>query len=248
MYTYTSFQLALAIEMAVPNNNPADPQFVAILPTLIDQAEQRCYRDLNLLYATSSQTIALTAGSSRLDFSTLMPKLLILEDINLVLPATQTNPEFGERVPLYPVTTEWIRMVFGLSSTQGPPQYYALHDDHTVVLGPFPDQGYTAELKGKFRPTPLYLAAPADGTQTTILTSILPDLFLAAAMCAASGYQHNWSSMADDPRQAQSWEGNYQTLLTSAREEETRKKIHGWMGLTAERAPPPTPPGTPGPT
>ena len=248
MYTYNTFIKALATEMAVPNNDPADPQFVAILPTLIDQAEQRCYRDLDLLYATSTQTIALTAGSSKLDFSTLMPQLLILEDAMLVLPATVTDPELGERVPITPVSKEWLRAVYGVSSTRGPPLYYAVHDDHTLLFGPFPDAAYTAELKGKFRPQPLYSAAPNDGTQVTVLTSILPDLFLAASMCSASGYQHNWSAMADDPRQSMSWEGNYQTLLASAQSEESRKKIHGWMQMTAERPPPPAAPGTPGPS
>jgi hypothetical protein len=241
MFTYATFSQALAIEMAVPNNNPADPQFVAILPTLIDQAEQRCYRDLDLLYATQTGTAAVTVGSSKLDFSVL--KLLILEDMNLVLPATVTNPDLGERVPVVPVSKEWLRMVFGVSGTKGPPEYYAVNDDHSILLGPFPDAAYTAELIGKFRPPPL-----SSTNTSTILTTLVPDLFLAAAMCAASGYQHNWSAMADDPRQAMSWEGNYQTLLASAKEEENRKKLHAWMEMSAERLPPPAPPGTPGPT
>jgi hypothetical protein len=247
MYTYTTFQAALATEMAVPNNNPADPQFVAILPTLIDQAEQRCYRDLDLLYATSTATIGLTAGSSKLDFSTLSPNLIILEDMNIIVPATISNPEAGERVPVYPVSKEWLRMTFGVSGTKGPPAYYALSDDHTVLFGPFPDANYTAELIGKYRPTPLYSAPPNDGTQTTVLTSLLPDLFLAAAMFAATGYQHNWGAQSDDPRSAMSWETHYQALLGPAKSEEMRKKMHGWMSMTAELAPPPAAPGTPGP-
>jgi hypothetical protein len=247
-YTYATFQTALAIEMAVPNNDPTDPQFAAVLPTLIDQAEQRCYRDLDLLYATSTQTLALTAGASKLDFSTLSPNLLILEDMNLILPATVTNPDMGERVPVYPVSKEWLRMTYGVSGTQGPPVYYAMNDDHSILFGPFPDLAYTAELIGKYRPTPLYSAPPGDGTQSTVLTAILPDLFLAAAMIAATGYQHNWGAQSDDPRSAMSWETNYQSLLVSAQVEETRKKIHGWMGLTAEPPPMPARPGTPGPS
>ncbi len=246
-FTYTTFQTALAIEMAVPNNDPTDAQFAAVLPTLVDQAEQRCYRDLDLLSATSSQTIPLTIGSSRLDFSTLSPNLLILEDMNIVLPATVTDPELGERQPAIPVSVEWLRTVYGVSGVRGIPTYYAMHDDHTVVLGPFPDAAYTVELKGKFRPTPLYLTAPADGTQSTFLTSVLPDLFLAAAMCAGSAYQHNWGAQSDDPRQAMSWEQSYQGLLNSARGEEMRKKYHGWMSMTSEINAAPSQPGTPGP-
>jgi hypothetical protein len=234
--------VALAIEMAVPNNDPTDPQFAAVLPTLVDQAEQRCYRELDLLAATSAQMLALTAGSSRLDFSTLLPSLLILEDMNIVVPATVTNPELGERIPAYPVSKEWLRATFGSSAVQGIPTYFALQDDHTVVLGPFPDAAYTVELIGKYRPTPLYQAAPGDGTQTTFLSSVLPDLFLAAAMSAGSAYQHNWGAQSDDPRSALSWEANFMTLLGSAKSEEMRKKYHGWMNMTSEQ------PGPAGPT
>ena len=248
MYTYTTFQRALAIEMAVPNNDPTNPQFAAILPTLVDQAEQRCYRDLDLLNATSTQTLALTARSSKLDFSTLSPQLLILEDVNIIVPAGTTNPELGERIPAYPVSKEWLRMAFGVSGVQGIPVYFAMSDDRTIILGPFPDAGYTVELIGKFRPTPLYQAPPGDGTQSTILTSILPDLFLAAAMCAASGYQHNWGAQSDDPRMAMSWETSYQTLLGPAKGEEMRKKYHGWMSMTSEIPAAPSQPGTPGPS
>ena len=240
-YTYATFAQALAIEMAVPQNNPADPQFAAILQTLIDMGEQRCYRDLDLLYATSTQTIALTPGAQILDFSTLSPPLIILEDIWVVLPATETDPELGERMPVAPVSKELLRMIYGVSSTQGPPVCYAMLDDRSVLLGPPPDLGYTAELRGKFRPTPLYATPPANGSQTTFLTTTVPDLFLAACMVAAAAYQHNFGATADDPRMATSWDGNYQTLLRTAKAEEQRKRFHGWMGLTSE--PPPAPPG-----
>ena len=247
MYTYDSFSQALAIEMAVPNGSVTDPQFVAILPTLIDQAEQRCYRDLDLLAATSTATLGLAVGSSKLDFSSLVPNLLILEDVNIILPATVTDPELGERLPVYPVSKEWLRMVFGSSAVRGIPAFFAMNDDRTILWGPFPDATYTAELIGKYRPTPLYDAPPDDGTQTTFLTSLFPDLFLAAAMCAATGYQHNWGAQADDPRSALSWEQNYNTLLRPAQGEEARKRYHGWMSMTAEPPPMPAQPGTPGP-
>ena len=244
-YTYAQFKSALAIEMAVPNNDPTNSQFVAILPTLIDQAEQRCYRDLDLLYATSRQTIALTQGLRTLNLSGLGPYLMIVEDINIVTPASQTIPDLGSREPVTPVSKEWLDMVWGSSAIVGVPQYFALVDDVTVLLGPFPDQAYTAEVIGKFRPLPLYDPLSVNGTWLSIH---LPDLFLAAAMCAATGYQHNWGAQSDDPRSAMSWETNYRTLLTSAQGEEQRKRMHGWMGMTSEPPPAPTSPGTPGPT
>jgi hypothetical protein len=244
-YTYAQFQTALAIEMAVPNNNTADPQFVAILPTLIDLAENRCYRDLDLLYATNRQTTRLTAGSRTLDLSDLTPYLMILEGINVVTPASQTNPDFGSRNAVTPVSKEWLDFVWGSSSTVGVPVYFALLDDVTALFGPFPDQAYTAEIIGKFRPLPLYNPLSATGSWLSVY---LPDLFLAAAMVAATGYQHNFGAQSDDARSALSWEAQYNTLLQSAVSEETRRKWHGWMQMTSDKPPMPTQPGTPGPT
>jgi hypothetical protein len=233
--------------MGVPNNYPTNDQIVAILPTLIDQAEQRCYRELDLLAATSAQTLPLIMGSSKLDFSTLVPNLLILEDVNIIVPATVTDPELGERIPVYSVSKEWLRMTFGSSAVRGIPAFFAMSDDRTILLGPFPDAAYTTELIGKYRPTPLYDAPPGDGTQTTFLTSLLPDLFLAAAMVAATGYQHNWGAQSDDPRSALSWETRYHGLLRTAQGEEVRKRFHGWMSVTAESPPMPSQLNTPGP-
>jgi hypothetical protein len=415
-FTYATFSTALAIEMAVPNGDPANTQFAAVLPSLIDQAEQRCYRDLDLLYATSAQIMVLTAGSSKLDLSLAAPRLLIVEDVNLVIggvlgttgniasggsgvasigdspPSSPANGDLwfsttdaqlyiwffdadssqwvpvingiggagaggasgilssvvawvgdsppptpldgavwlsttdvqlyvsynarwviatngsggtgigavgtsdtppispvngalwfsssdgqmycyfndgnssqwaagvnagqgtggvtppsslivtgGERLPVCPASPEWLRMCYGLSATQGPPSYYAMNDDHSILLGPFPDQPYVVEVVGKFRPTPLYTAG------TTVLTQLFPDLFFAAAMIAATGYQQNFGSQADHPQSAVSWETHYNALLASALGEEGRKRLHGWMGFTTELTPMPTRPGTPGP-
>jgi hypothetical protein len=246
-FTWTTFQQALAIEMAVPNGSPADPQFAAIVNTLVDQGEQRCYRDLDLLNATIAQTIALTPRKSTLDFSSLTPQILILEDAWLIVPAGVTDPDKGERQPIHVVSKEWVRTIYGLSATVGPPQYCALRDDHTLVFGPFPDKAYTAELVGKFRPAPLYGAAPGDGTQTTYLASVLPDLFLAATMIAATGYQHNFGAQSDSPQSAMSWEQQYGGLLQSAINEEQRKKFQGWMALSSVKPPLPMVPPTQGP-
>ena len=246
MYTYTTFQKALAIEMAVPNNDPTDPQFVAIVPTLIDQAEQRIYRELDLLAATSAQSIPGAPGQA-LDISAASPQLLIVEGVAVILPAGETNPLVSEIVQLFPVSRDWIWMTYGVTSARGQPKYFVMANDRDIAFGPTPDLAYSFWVTGKYRPMPLYDAPPGDGTQTTFLASLLPDLFLAAAMCAATGYQHNWGAQADDPRSAMSWETTYQGLLGPARGEEMRKKYHGWMGMTAEINAAPSQPGTPGP-
>lgn len=238
-YTYDSFQEALALNMAVPGGINST-NFIAILPTIIDYAEQRCYRDLDLLNATLTITSAMTPLTRLQSLAPLDDSLpiLILENVNIVL-------DTEERYQLYPASREWIDSIYGGARSAGEPVFYGMVDDQTLVLGPWPDQAYACEFVGKFRPVPLYDAAPEDGTQSTYLTAVLPDLFLAAAMVSAAGYQKNFGAQADDPKMAMSWETQYQTLLMPAKIEEMRKKQHGWMALTSQATPPPTPPPPP---
>lgn len=239
-YNYTTFQQALAIEMVIPNANPENAGFQAILPTLIDQAEQSCYRDLNLLTAISSQIFATRALQRLLSFTAAsgQQQILVAENVNVLL-AT------GERHQMYPATRDFLTACYGGPQSAAEPHYFAMNDDQTFVLGPWPDQVYSIEVVGETRPAPLYSAAPGDGTQTTFLTQVLPDLFLAAAMVAASGYQKNFGSQADDPKMALSWAAMYAQALKSAQQEETQKRFHGWQAMTSQASPPPTPPPPP---
>jgi len=84
---------------------------------------------------------------------------------------------------------------------------------------------------GWIRPTPLSLA-----NQTTPLTLYLPDVFLAAALVMAAGYQMNFSSMGDNPQQAVTWGSHVKTLLDSAKVEEFRKKFtsEAWTSKTPD--------------
>jgi hypothetical protein len=252
-YTYSSFQTALASEMIVPNNNVNDPNFVLILPTIIDYAEQRIYRELDCLHAETRQWFPMTAYQREQSFlasaatsATPSPaqQILIVERVSIqpvgaAPPIAGVAPTLGGE-PALPTTVDYLDAVYsGLFPTPGPigrPVHFAPLDDVTLVFGPAPDQAYSFLIHGKCRPVPLYLAPPADGTQTTFLTSVLPDLFLAAAMVSASGYRHNFGAQSDDPRMAVSWEGQYNELLGSAKNEETRKRFLGWNQLSSYSA------------
>jgi hypothetical protein len=264
-YTYDSFQTALALEMVVPNANVNDPNFILILPTIIDYAEQRCYRELDLLTAEARQWFAMVPFQREQIFpvadavlslppQTAAQQILIVERVKIWPSATPTTPPIGPPLlggePALPTTVDYLDAVYsGLYPNPGPlgrPVRFALIDDQTIAFGPMPDQAYLFEIQGSARPVPLYNAPPADGTQTTFLTSVLPDLFLAAAMVAASGYRHNFGAQSDDPRMAVSWEGQYNELLGSAKNEETRKRFLGW-GMMSSYSSPPTPAPAPAP-
>jgi hypothetical protein len=218
-YTYTTWKSALA---SLGVYTEANANFVAILPSVIDYAEQRLYRELNLLSTVVRDTGGSTANNTR-NFT--LPqtngRFVVIDAINVFTPAgSQTT-----RNPVLPVSLNYIDLAWPEASSTGSsvyPTHFAMVTDQTLVWGPTPGATYTVEVIGHIRPTPLSEANP-----NTFLTDYLPDLFMAASMIFLSGYQKNFGAQADDPRQAQSWETQYQALFSSANVEEIRRKFAG---------------------
>jgi len=206
-----------------------DPAFLTILPQMIVYAELRMYRDLDFLFTSGSTTAySLTAGSRILNVAAdTFPygTLVVPEQINVLVGST--NPDLADRVPLLPTTKEFLDAVYGSGATanRGVPQYWVPFDDYTFLVGPYPDQGYTVELVGTYRPASLSATNP-----TTFISTNLPDVMIMASMVYISAYQRNFGRMNDDPQIAISYESQYQALLKGAMVEEARKKFEasGW--------------------
>lgn len=231
--TYSSYVIQIA-EMAVVA--PDDANFVAILPAMIDYAELRIYRDLDLMSTSTAfhdPTIKLDAGNRNLSFPMTLPdgsgSIVVTEQLNLILPAGQTNPDgaTSERVTLLPTTKEFLDMVFGSNAVanRGQPRYFAPFNENLFFVGPVPDQTYYVEVVCTYRPNAMSAVNP-----TTFISQYLPDLLIMASMVYISAYQRNFGRQSDDPQMAQSYESQYQTLLKSASVEEMRKKFEsaGW--------------------
>lgn len=221
-YNYTEYQIQLGTLMALTSANPGaaptDPYFVQILPACIDYAEQRIYRDLDIQSTTQTGTVTATQGSMTL---ALPSGVYVVENMQVQATASGTPP-IGTPTVMTAVDKGFLYAVYPpgyAGSAQGQPLFYYMQDQATAVIGPSPDQAYTIAVTYTYRPTPL----SATNT-TTILTEIWPDLFLAASMVFMSGYQKNFGSQSDDPKMAQSWEDQYQTLLKGALMEEASKK------------------------
>lgn len=238
-YTYASFQQALALEMVVPNANVNEPNFVAILPTIIDYAEQRLYRELDLLAGTLLQVVPTTANLRLFDLSQAPVYILAIERMRVLLPAGSTALNYTSAPPLTPVSVDYLDAVFS-GAAPGAPVHFGMQSDTLAVLGPTPDAVYNIEVSAEIRPIPLYSTPPNDGTQSTFLTRVLPDLFLAAAMVAAAGYRKNYGAQGDDPRMAVSWQSQYDMLLASAKTEEIRKRFLGWNMMSSSSPPIPS--------
>ena len=62
-YTYATYTAALAELMVTPST---DPNFVAIEPSIIDYAEQRIYRELDLLGTNITDSTATLTADTRI--------------------------------------------------------------------------------------------------------------------------------------------------------------------------------------
>jgi hypothetical protein len=197
---------------------------------MIDYATLRINRDLDLLITSASLSGAgykLTAGNRNLSFSQNLPDgsyFVVSEQINLITPAGQTDPDAGTRTPLLPATKEFLDAVFGSSivDNRAQPKYFAPFNDTLFLVGPVPDEEYYVEVVGTVRPAPL-----SEGVPVTFISQYLPDLLIMASMIYISAYQRNFGRQSDDPQMAQSYESQYGMLLKSAMVEEARKKYEG---------------------
>lgn len=231
--TYATYKTALATLSVVPET---DPNWLAILPDAIEYAELRIYRDLDLLSTVQVNTsFSTTTNASKVAIT--QGTFVTLQNVNVITPAGTTNPDLGTRVPLLPVSKEYIQYSWPSATNTGVPSYFAMIDERTFSLGPWPDATYTLEIVGTVRPETL-----SASNTTTFISQYLPDLFLMASMIFISGYQRNFGRQSDDPQMAQSYESQYQALLKGATVEEYRKKFaaSGWTSNS------PSPVATPG--
>ncbi len=228
--TYTTYlnQIAQMAVVAVDDVN-----FLEIAPSMIDYAELRIYRDLDLMFTSTSihgPTVGLAAGNRNLTFPMTLPdnsgSIVVTEQLNLILPVGINNPDdpTASRVQLLPVTKEFLDAVYGSNATanRGQPKYFAPFNENLFLVGPVPDDAYSIEVVATYRPNSLSVS-----NSPTFISQYLPDLFIMASMIYISAYQRNFGRQSDDPQMAQSYEGQYKALLQGAMVEEARKKFEG---------------------
>lgn len=214
----------------------SDTNFAAILPAIIQDAENRIYRELDFLHTrVADHSVSFVANVRTI---TIPATILIVQNVSAITPAS-TAPDNGTRNTLEPTSLDFINYTWPVvMSGQTVPSYFAMLDDTTMVVAPTPDAGYVCEINGIFKP-----AAMSAINTTTYLGDKYPDLFLAASMVFASGYQRDFGAQTDNPQMAITWEGHYQTLKQSAIEEAQRQKSTstGWSPYQATIAAPSRP-------
>lgn len=221
-----------------------DDAFNAILPQMLNYAELRIQRDLDLTPSmTSNSSYFLTAGNNLLSIS--VNDFVTLQTVSVV--------SGSSTLPLMPVTKEYLQNVYNDSTSFALPTNFAIYGgdlatagntSQNIIVGPYPDQNYPVLLTGTIRMPSLYYYANSAqaGSSTTFISTYLPDLLVMASMVYISAYQRNFGRMSDDPSMAQSYEGQYQILKQAALPEEYRKKFEGdaWSSMSTSPAATPT--------
>lgn len=226
MANYTSYVADLENLIAM---DATDADFQEIIPAIINYAEMRIYRELDLISTITrdTSTVLSTANPNAAFANT----FVVVQGVNILTPALQPVAT-AARVPLTPVSKDVFYALWGDPTITGVPSVYAMVDQWNALLGPSPDNVYTVEVYGTIRPTPLSATNP-----TTFLTTWLYDLFLVASMVFVAGYQRNFGAQASDPQMSSSWESQFQALKSSAMVEELRKK--SWSDAWTSNSPTP---------
>lgn len=219
-----------------------DAPFNELVPSMLDYAELRISRDLDLISQQNSNSYSLIIGNNYLTIPT----------GDFVTIQTMEIANSGVSQPLLPVSKEYIQNIYGSGGTQGLPQYFAPYGgdratagqtSNLFILGPYPDQNYSVLVTGTMRMPSLYQSAnPMDAaTGTTFISVWLPDLLITASMIFISLYQRNFSATSNDPEMPGSYELQYGNLLKGALVEESRKRLQAAAWTAYAPAPVATP-------
>jgi hypothetical protein len=233
-------QLAdLLVPSAMVNNTGTivDPDLAIEMPAAIDYAENRIYQELDFLQTRQAQTLSFSPNNRNLSFAGVPNPIMVLEEVAAVTPPG-TAPDLGTRNTLIPVSKPFLDAVYNSVSGAGVPIYFAPVDAQSIIVGPFPDQGYAAELTGTVRPAPISFT-----NQTTWLSTYYSALLISACMIHLCGWRKDYGAAnSDDPRAAGYWEAQFTKLAGSAAVEDARRRQSSASWTSQKPLPSSTPP------
>lgn len=117
--------------------------FVANIPNFVQLAEERIYNSVQIPAIRKNSTGNMSADNQ---YMSLPSDWLSTYSLAVIDPVT------GEYEYLLNKDVNYIRAAYPSPTSKGKPKYYAIWDDNTMILGPTPDLGYTAELHYYYYP------------------------------------------------------------------------------------------------
>lgn len=209
--TYTQYVTRL---MAMAQEIQGEIDFATVVPSAIESAEDRCYRDLNLLATVvRDSSSSATANSRTFTLPSASGRFVSIDGINVYTPVSSTTT----RNPVMPVSRDFIDLAWPTETAASAttiPKTFAMITDQIIIFGPPPGAAFTVEIVGRIRPT-----AISSSNTTTFLSLYLPELFLAASLVEVANF--NKTALPALP----TLEGRYQTLLSSTSAEEARRRF-----------------------
>jgi len=119
-----------------------ETSFVANIPNFVQYAEERIYNTVQLPALRQNSTASTTLGN----------QYMALPSDWLATYSLAVADGSGDYQFLLNKDVNFIRQSYPSASSTGLPQYYAIWDDNTMLLGPTPDAAYTLELHYYYYP------------------------------------------------------------------------------------------------
>jgi len=157
-------ELTSAIQNYLENT---ETTFVADIPVIVKQAEDKIYHDAEFPDLTKNQSGTFTSGNTYLSLPSdfLWPQgVAVLDGSSNWSYLIQKDPSF-------------IREAYPNESTNtGLPKYYAFFDKDSFIVGPTPDSSYASKIAYGYKPTTIVTAATSwlgDNCESVLLNACL---------------------------------------------------------------------------
>lgn len=241
--TWTTLQQACAIALTRQLGSAIstyDALFTAMFPLATSYAEDRINQEIPFLGNRHTVT---AAGATAAGTPDIQWTAFVTAGASLSVPEQLAIVNDGTNVPYDAVSYDFIERIWPVPATVVAPsltyqggRYWAVKDATSLTVAPTPDAVYNVVVTGIYTPVPI-----SSGNQTTYLSTNYPDLLEAGCLVYLAGaLNRNYGAQADEPRQAMSWEQQFQNLLGPARDEERRRR--GLKPDTPMMPPPPVAP------
>lgn len=147
-----------------------ESSFVANIPTFVQLAEERVYNTVQIPAIRRNQIGTLSANNKYLT----MPS-----DWLATFSLAVINPD-GSQEFMLDKDVNFIRQSYPSPTDTGKPQYYAIFDKNTFILGPTPDAAYSVEMHYYYYPESIVTAGTTwlgDNYETVLLYGSLREAY-----------------------------------------------------------------------
>jgi hypothetical protein len=148
-----------------------EQSFVANIPTFVQLAEERIYNSVQIPAIRKNQIGTLTPANKYLS---LPADWLATFSLAVIDPATNAQTFLLDK------DVNFIRQSFPDPDDGGVPEYYAIFDKNTLILGPTPNSNYQVEMHYYYYPESIVTASTSwlgDNFETVLLYGSLREAY-----------------------------------------------------------------------